>query len=220
MQGKSLMVTLVIPLLALPVLAVGDAPPQGVVLAAEEGMIDFLRDASQVTLQNFGFDDQMDANQATLGPCFQIYTILPSVLLADDADQDLSSMAVPTDLWQFIVLDQERPAALLTVDSMDGIWQAVSIGSSGLAVQLSDVLQAWPQTERYNYRLIRVYQATTDLLELTLGKKLQGFVPFTSARISLDLKDHGFDPLERFSGEELLKSLRPTVRSALEQDGL
>ena len=100
---------------------------------------------------------------------------------------------------------------------MDGIWQAVSIGSSGLAEQLKDVLQAWPRTERYNYRLIRVYQATTDLMELSLGKKQLGFVPFSSARISLDLKDRGFDPLERFSGEELLESLRPTVRNALEQ---
>jgi hypothetical protein len=192
--------------------AVDQAPPAEVRRAAQAGLGALLGAGGIGGNQRLGFPKAADAAEATIGDGVQVYTLPPDRIL-DPAEADVQALAVPTTLWQFIVVNGSAPRAVLTVDRMKGEWTAVSLGASGLADQLTAMLGRWPLSS-CQLRLIRVYQANADVMEIAKDGTVIGYVPFLSARIALGAPGP-FDPGDVWDGADVVGRLRPVVRAAL-----
>jgi hypothetical protein len=198
----------------------GNAPPDDIKRAAGEGIVVFLKDKRMGNLQRLGFQSRAEIDNAALGEGFQIFTIPPDKLLNDSLPQDLPSLVIPTNQWQFLIVSGDKANALLTVDIVDGAWTPVSIGSSGLAQQLAALLAAWPASAGYEYRLIRVYQAKSDFIELSHRGKVVGIVPLTSLLVATSGEaGAAYAPRSLHDPKEVLSELRPVVRRNLQLDG-
>ncbi len=193
-----------------------ELPSPEIVNAAREGIKTFIKDTRIENLHRFGFLNQKEVDEATLGEGFQIFTISPDTLLKDETSQDLHLMAVPTTLWQFLIVTDGKAVSLLTVDYINNKWTAVSIGASRLAKQLSKFIETWPLSKGYHYRLIRVYQATADLIELSQEEKVIGIVPLRSGRIAMGLERKDFDPRDLYYSSNVLTKIRPVVRNNIQ----
>jgi hypothetical protein len=195
-------------------------PSLDIVNAAQEGIKILVHDKEMHFLDRFGFLNQKEVDEATLGDGFQVYTVSPNTILNEETSHDLNSMVVPTNMWQFLIMTQNKAASLLTVDRVNDKWTAVSIGASGLATQLSQVIEARPVSKGYQHRLIRVYQATSDFIEISREGQVIGFVPFVSLRIALGGEQRDFNPLILIQSSDLLAKLRPLVRKNIEDHNM
>jgi len=201
------------------VVTANETPSTEVVVAAVEGLNTFLHEINAHNSGGFGFSSQADVAGAELGVAFQVFTIRPDKILSyDPSISDLSSMIVPTNQWQFLIISQGKPKSLLTVDFFEGQWTAVSIGASGLAMQLSKITEAWPASDGYSCKLIKVYQAKSDLLEILRGDTVIGVVPLFSARIALGFEKKDFDPLDLQDSKNIVINLKPIVEKSLQQE--
>ncbi len=200
------------------VVAAQAIPSTEIVIAARERLTTFLHEIKAPNLDRFGFYSQADISGAEIGPAFQVFTVPPDKILNyDPSSSDLSSLIVPTNLWQFLITSQGNPRSLLTVDFFNDQWTAVSIGASGLAMQLSKITEAWPVSAGYRFRLIKVYQAKSDLLEISLRDKVVGIVPLLSARMALGFAKEDFDPLGLEDSTNILINLKPVVEKSLQE---
>lgn len=167
-------------------------PSVEVLAAAQQGLIDF-----------------PGLNGASLQQGFQVYTVLPAALMTCS---DLGAVTVPTEQWRFIVVSGGQPLGLLTVAQMEGHWQAVSMGGAGLATEMNRVMKTWPTEKGYNFRFVRLYQAMTDLVEISHVNDSQklGYVPMTSARASLGIQGE-FAPEVMLNDSQIITPLRDVV---------
>jgi hypothetical protein len=212
-------ITLCIPLLSFA----ADKPPTDIHRAADDGLKIFLKNKPMGTRQHLGFEKQGDVDTAVLGQGFPIFTIPPDRFLNGDPAQDLQSLMVPTGFWQFLIMSGGVPKALLTVDMVNGVWTPVSIGAAGLASELGKLIEAWPSSEGYSYRIIRVYQAKSDFAELSKDGKIIGVVPFGSSLVSTRKMAQGgivqqYSPRNIRDAKDLLIDLRPAVMRNLQFD--
>jgi hypothetical protein len=184
--------------------------------AAEAGVDLFLKNPGMTGKQKMGFRSQSELDNAFAGEGFQVFTIPPDRLINNVMSQNLSALVVPKDQWQFLINSTDGAKVLLTVDVMNGKWTPVSIGSAGLAKELGRVLEKWPVSEGYQYRLIRVYQAKSDFIELTQNGKIKGIVPLSSLNAVIGGKKRAFDPADILESRDVLDALRPAVRSNVE----
>ena len=190
--------------------------PSSVLNAAQEGVKIFFKDTKVTDLYRFGFSSREEADAATLGKGFQVFTVPPDSLLKEGISKDFNSLAVSTTLWEFIVVSGGKAKVLLSVDLMSGKWTPVGIGAAGLAKEISKALETWPVSAGYQHKLIRVYQATSDFLRVSSGEKVSGILPFTSARMAMDLRERGFDPLDLYNSKDVLSRIRPVVRKNIQ----
>jgi hypothetical protein len=208
--------------LPLPVFAM-DVPPGEVSRAADEGLTTFLKDKPTSARQYLGFQMQEDIDAAVLGQGFPIYTIPPATFLNGDLSQDLQSLIVPTGFWQFLIMSGGATKALLTVAPVNGVWTPVSIGAAGLAREIGTLMETWPPSDGYSYRIIRVYQAKSDFAELFKDGGVVGVVPFGSSLATTRGSAQG-GAVQQYSSttilyaKDLLISLRPAVISNLQSD--
>ncbi len=215
-MSKSVLLVFVF-VLFIPCITVGESPPYDIKKMAKEGITIFLNDSRSSHLHRLGFESQADVDNAELGDGFHIYTIQPDKLLDESASQDLDNLVTPTTQWQFLISVRGKAKALLTVDLVNGKWEPVSVGSAGLAKQLSDVLAIWPTTLGYQYRLIRVYEAQADFIELSQEAKKIGILPLTSLLIAIKAGvKKTFDPHDLRHPKEVLSDLRPIVRENIQ----
>lgn len=140
---------------------------------------------------------------------FQVYTVHPAALMEST---HIGSVILPTGVWRFIVLSNDQPAALITVQQVNGQWAAVSMGGAALAVEMSKVMAKWPQSDGYTHRFIRVYQARADFVEISRPSAAQepGFVPLTSSRVALGITGQ-FDPQVIIYNSEFITPLKEIV---------
>lgn len=180
----------------------GDIPSQEIIDAAQKGIGIFVKETGGVSL----------------GKVFHVYTIDPTDILIDDSAHDIQSDATTTSQWQAMILKDGKAISLLTVDLINEKWVPVSFGASELANQLSGILEIWPASKGYEYRLIRIYQATSDILEVTQGRNLIGFIPLGTARISIGLEQQKINTRNLRTSAEILKVIRPTVEQNLQME--
>ena len=193
--------------------AAAQSPPPDVRAAAEQGLGNFLRTSQARSLANPAFGGGApEVTGATVGNGFQIFTV-PSDRLLNTTETDLRVLAVPTSLWEFLVVGADGPRGVLTVDRVNGTWTAVSLGAAGLAEQLTALADAWPAST-YQMRFIRVYQASAELMEITQAGRVIGVVPFVSARVALE-SSPAFDPNDVWSPADVVSKLRPIVKRTL-----
>jgi hypothetical protein len=194
------------------------APPDEIATAAKEGLNKFLKEIPPQNLQHMGFQIEKDNENTELGEGFQVYTIHPDKILKfEKGAWLLKDLLTPTNLWEFIVVEGGKAQAVLTVDLMGNKWIAVAIGASGLATQLKNFTDAWPNSSGYQYKFIRIYQALADFLEVSQGENIIGVIPLTSARAALALPQMDFNPLELLNFEDILMGLKPIVRENLKK---
>lgn len=189
-----------------PILA--EEIPAGARVAAEEGLLPFLKAIPAQDLGHFSFADQSEVDQAELGNPFMIYTILPDQIFNYLEGTDIESIIIPTGVWLYPIVSKDKARMLLTVESVDGNWQAVSIGGSGVANQWESIVESLGVESTYKF--VRVYQATADFV-LISDKVETKMVPLESARISLDLEgETAYDP------STVILGLRKPVRDNIE----
>lgn len=192
-----------------------DAPPAEVLQAATEGIPLFLGNSSPEELSRFGFADLAEVKAASIGEAFSVYTITPDNILRRNEIHALAAIAEPTGSWQVLVYSAQSPACLVTVDRVNGRWEAVSIGSSGLARQLHNFIQSWSRADGYGYQLIRIYQARSDFLELHRANAYLGIVPLVSARMAMGLEKARFDTTDFYTPMDVIYSIAPVVSENL-----
>jgi hypothetical protein len=129
--------------------------------------------------------DVQDLKDARVAHGFQIYTVDPHDLVAGRSD--LSAMARPSPVWRFVLNLHERPIGLVTVEQVNGHWQAVAFGASTLAQDVDALMAFHGNADRSNLRFIRIYQAQSDFLEVAANGTAR-FAPLHSARQSLRLQ--------------------------------
>ena len=202
---------------AAPALA-RETAPQEVLQSAKDGLSSFLKAIPFSDLRHYGFSAGEDLSRATLGTAFRVYTITPDKIMDFESNMKLSSLVFPTELWFFPVLYNGEFRTILTVDKMNGQWQAVAIGSSGLATQLEDVAAEWPESEGYEYKFIRIYQARSDFVILSQKEMIRLF-PLESARIALKLTETGKKGSKLYKTADIIPKLIPIVSQNIQSDG-
>jgi hypothetical protein len=165
----------------------GETPPAEVVQAAADGLQPFLKAIPSGDLRHYGFVSQAEFAQATLGEPFRVYTIAPDEILNYNPGMELASLVTPTNLWYFPVFCFGEARTILTVDLMNGEWQAVAIGNSGLARQLERLRSQWPQSDGYEHKFVRVFQAQSDFLIVSEEGTVK-ISPLDSAALALGME--------------------------------
>ncbi len=187
-------------------------PPVDVASAAQEGIKTF---AKLFSSQDFKANANVtsDLDKAFVGEGFQVFTIPPDRLLSANASDSFNSLAMPSTIWEFLVMTDGKATGIVTVDRMNGVWKAVSFGKAGLAKQLEAGLKAWPAG--YQLRLIRIYQAMSDFIEVSSADKILGVVPLTSAKAALSMMGAPFNPADIQNDGDMVTKLIPIVRKNL-----
>lgn len=202
-------------LLSLPGLSASQRqdPPHEVVSVAAEGLPAFLQAIPPGEITHFNFISPRELEQATLGVPFQIHTIDPRDILKHDGHSPVADLVRPTDVWLVPVVVDDRFRTLLTVDRIDGVWRAVSIGASGLAEEWEALENTYPKQQGYELTFVRVYQAVSDFVLLDQPRHEDAMIPMRSASMVL-----GMPRGEALAPSSVIEDLRETVRMNLELD--
>ncbi len=140
---------------------------------------------------------------STLGEGFPIHTIKAEALLEREETDKMrlfSQLVESTTDWYFPIEFKGRAVAMLFVSQIEGQWQVSGVGHAGIAQEMGEMLNAWKKEEGYVFRFVRCFEAKSDFLELYADQDVLvkesdplGYLPFLSARVSLDLPAQGSD---------------------------
>ncbi len=139
---------------------------------------------------------------------FPVYTVDPAELLA--GRRSMRSLTSPTGQYRFVILRGERPIGMATVEKVNGKYETVAYGAAVLAKDVDASMRTHGNPERSNVRFIRVYQARSDMLEVSGGGGLR-YAPLHSARASLNMANASADQL--IEEADILQPLRSAVRA-------
>lgn len=158
--------------------------------------------------------DVQDLKDARIAYGFPVYTIDPTDLLA--GRREMKAMTRPTGIWRFVITLHDQPIGLATVEQVNGKWETVAYGASVMAKDLDAAMGAYANAERSNVRVLRIYQAQSDFLEVSSAQNgAVRFAPLHSARQSLLLQRKGAgDGL--VAASDLLEPLRVAVKKNLD----
>ena len=141
-------------------------PPPEVLEAAQAGLPTFMELIPAGETANFGFAPEENLEKASLGSPFEVYTIKPEALSAYRTGETVSSLISSTGVWYFPVMMNGEMRVILTVEWMEGRWQAVGIGSAALAGELQRVINRWPRAKGYEPLIVKVFQAKEYLFTI------------------------------------------------------
>lgn len=163
--------------------------------------------------------DLQELSQAQIGQGFEVHAIDPRELAAGRTS--LGGMAAPSGAWRFLVQVGDRAVGLVTVQRVEGRWQAVSFGGAGLAKELEALRRVHGNADGSNLRFIRIYQAQSDLLEVVSGSDGRArYATLRSARDALlrhGLARGGMDAnAGLLEASQLLEPLRAAVSGHLD----
>lgn len=190
----------------------------GAQAAAEQGLADYVQRKQQQGGANataFDLARAGDLSKTHIADGFEVHTIAPQDIAAGRSE--LRHMVQASGIWRFFVKVGAKPVGLVTVQRMDGRWQAVSFGGAGLAQELSELMAEHADVGADRLRFIRVHQAQTDLLEVVSPSDLQArYAPLASARAALssDMSAKAAAP-KLLDTYELMEPLRNAVKRNL-----
>jgi hypothetical protein len=195
--------------------------PAGLRTAALLGLRTLINDLSKdvpagTLPDGFPFDinDLSELKTAELGLGFEVYSAHPQTMLAGGRPFD--QMLMGTGIWNFVVMVDKHPVALLELEKVLGKWQVNGAGGSKLA---QDVYASTQNHAGKNaFRFVRIYQATADFLEVKDMEGKPRFAPLLAARQSLRTFNTGAET-QLANPQDLLPSLQQAVRSHLDRFG-
>jgi hypothetical protein len=162
--------------------------------------------------------DMQDLKDAVIAYGFAEYSIAPKDLSAGRGE--LRTMARPTGQWRFVISLRGKPIGLATVEMVNGRYETVSYGAAVLAKDVDAMTNYHGNATRSNLRLLRIYQARSDFLEVSGENDNRArYAPLHSARESLlpqarAIKDG--KPAALLESEDLLQPLRTAVKANLD----
>jgi hypothetical protein len=162
--------------------------------------------------------DVQDLKDARIAYGFPVYTIDPADLISGRSE--MKAMAKPTGIWRFVITLNQQPIGLATVEQVNGKWETVAYGAAVLAKDLDASMTAYANKDRSNVRMLRIYQAQSDFLEVSSAQDgAVRFAPLHSARQSLLMQrtDRATDGNKGLlDASELLEPLRAAVKKNLD----
>lgn len=192
--------------------------------AAQRDLSVFINQALQhygsSKLADFPLDikDVSELKDARIGYGFPIYTIDPNTILAGKGK--MKNMTRHANQWRFVILSGERPIGMATVERQNGRFETVAYGAAVLSKDLDRQVAQYGNADRSNLRLVRIYQARSDLLEVTGAGGNARFAPLLSARESLAIGKAGVTDMKAaatLDESEILPALQVAVKRNLEQ---
>lgn len=155
--------------------------------------------------------DVRELKNATVSYGFAVHTIDPPELLAGRGS--MQAMARHANQWRFVITLNQRPIGLATVEKNNGRYETVAYGGAVLAKDLDAVAARHGNADKSNLRFLRIYQARSDLLEVTSQDGRARFAPLHSARESLLLAQRSTDGTDGLLDEsEFTQPLRSAVK--------
>ncbi len=152
-----------------------------------------------------------DLKDAKISYGFAVHTVDPPELLAGRGN--MQSMARHANQWRFVIALHDRPIGLATVEKINGRYQTVAYGGAVLAKDLDAVAVVHGNADKSNLRFMRIYQARSDLIEVTATNGQARFAPLHSARESLLLKQRHKESSDGLLDEsEFMQPLRSAVK--------
>ena len=148
MKSKLLLILLLVLIVALQVGA--EDVPQEVVQAAEEGLPVFLSLIPPSRMENYGFSEKYNQDDAVLGRPFQEYLIYNTDVENYREEDTIYDVLTESLMWYFPVMIADESKCLLGVDKMDDNWEAVSIGNPPYTHRVALARQVWPISEGYD----------------------------------------------------------------------
>ena len=170
----------------------------------------------QGTPADFPLDvaDLRDLKDATIGYGFAVHTIDPPELLAGRGT--MQAMAYHADQFRFVITLNGRAIGLATVEKNKGRYDTTAYGGAVLARDLDAVAAVHGNADKSNLRLLRIYQARSDLLEVVSQDGRVRYAPLHSARESLLLSQRNKDGKDGLMDEaEFMQQLRTSVKQNL-----
>ncbi|MBY0572749.1 MAG: hypothetical protein K2P84_03625 [Undibacterium sp.] len=196
--------------------------PAGLRAAAESGLraliAETTKDVPAGTIPDgfpFAVNDLSELRNATLGLGFEVHTAHPQTLLAGGRPFD--QMLLGTGIWNFVVLSDSHPVALVELEKVDGKWTVIAAGASKLAQDIQ--VSSQNHSGKNAFRFVRLYQATADFLEVKDSEAKARYVPLIAARQSLRMTSavSASEPLA--TGAEILPAIQEAVRGHLARFG-
>lgn len=198
--------------------AVAAKEPIGLRSSAESGLRTLINDLSKdipsgTLPDGFPFDinDISELKNAKLGMGFEVHTAHPQTLLA--GGRPFEQMLIGTGIWNFVVLVDGYPTALLEMEKVHGKWQVNGAGGSKLAQDVH--LTTQQNAGRNAFRFVRIYQATADFLEVKDIEGKSRFAPLLAARQSLRMPANSALEQAAPTSVDVLPTLQGAVREHL-----
>ena len=101
-------------------------------------------------MENFGFSENDNLDDAVLGRPFQEYSIYDTDVENYREEDTIYDVLTESLIWYFPVMIADESKCLLGVGKMDDNWEAVSIGNAWLAQSVALARQVWPISEGYD----------------------------------------------------------------------
>ena len=167
-----------------------------------------------------------DLKNAKLAYGFEVFTINPEDIL--DGRRELKTIVQGTGTWRFVIKVDGMAVGLMTVEKINGKWEASSFGGANLAKDVDSKMDMYSNADRSNMRFVRVFQAQADFMEIS--KASEGtvqFSPLKSAQVNLNLSEKAVasssakglsmmsQKSELLDSRELLEPLRASVKRHL-----
>jgi hypothetical protein len=150
-----------------------------------------------------------DLGAARVAYGFPVHTVDPAAMLA--GQEPLSTLAKPNGQWRFVVAVRGKPVGLVTVESVNGQFEAVAYGAAELSRDIDALFARHGNPARSNLRFVRVHQSGSDLLEVAGTDGRLRFAPLQSARAALALQKD-----ELLDESVLAAPLRAAARANIE----
>ncbi|QYF95924.1 hypothetical protein KY495_05145 [Massilia sp. PAMC28688] len=159
--------------------------------------------------------DVQELKQAKVSYGFAVHTVDPADLLAGRGT--MRAMAKPVNQFRFVITVRDRAVGLATVEKIKGRYETVAYGAAVLAKDLDLASRQHGNADKSNLRLLRIYQARSDFLEVDSEDGRGRFAPLHSARASLPLPAAMLgQPSSRLLDEtELMQPLRAVVKQTM-----
>jgi hypothetical protein len=158
-----------------------------------------------------------DLKDAVIGYGFAVHTVDPADLLAGRGS--MQQMTRATGQWRFVVMLDNKPIGLVTVEKNQGRFETTAYCGAVLAKDIDALMNQHGNAERSNVRFVRIYQARADLLEVSgQNDGTVRFAPLHSARQSLGMQGTSEAKASQALVDEadLLTPLRAAVKSNLD----
>lgn len=115
-----------------------DEFPETAFSSVSVGLAGFLEKIPKGGSSEYGFTNEAELQQATLGTPFLLYVIKPEIILSYQSGMMVDQMLEGTGQWFFpVMVNQNIKAMLIVEERMDGSFEAVSFGYVRLATQLN-----------------------------------------------------------------------------------
>jgi hypothetical protein len=159
-----------------------------VLKAAKSGYREYLNKIPQGQERNFGFRSRTEFNKVTIGKPYRVVT-LKNEFFTGKIDPARNYLAA-TDEFRIPLLVNNDYRVLITIVKMNGAWQVVNIGSSGMASELGILERKHPSPSRSGL-IMCVYRASCDFFLSSPDNSLANptAYPFESAVLGLSIKD-------------------------------